>query len=311
MNHTAEPGIPRGAAGGPGLARFEMDRRSIPAYLALWLYSLVILFPLVWLAYTSLKSTPEIFQSAWALPSRPRWENFLHAWRGMEGEPGLGPYFLNSLVVTVVSVLLILALGSMATYALTRFRFRGSRFLLNAFISGMVFPIFLAVVPLFLLLNQTRVPWLAPRGFINHPLYLGLVASYVAYSLPFTVFVLSGFFRSLPDELAEAAAIDGASRWQTFTRVMLPLARPGLIVAGVFNTIGIWNEYPLALVLITERARYTLPLGLAQITQRQQYSADWGALFAALFIVMLPTVIVYALFQRQIGAGLMAGAVKG
>ncbi|MBM3459991.1 MAG: carbohydrate ABC transporter permease [Armatimonadetes bacterium] len=276
---------------------------------ALCAYSVLILFPLAWLLYTSLKSTPEIFQSAWALPKQPRWENFSHAWSGMSGEPGLGPYFANSCFITVVSVFLILAIGAMATYALTRFRFRGAGTLLNLFVSGMVFPIFLAVVPLFLLLNQTRIPGLAPKGFVDH--YGGLIAVYVAYSLPFTVFVLSGFFRSLPDELAEAASLDGAGRWQTFLRVMLPLARPGLIVAGVFNVIGIWNEYPLALVLLTDRARYTLPLGLAQITQRQQYSVDFGALFAALLIVLIPTMLVYLLFQRQVSEGLMAGAVKG
>jgi len=286
-----------------------MRRHHPLLYLALTLYSGVILFPLAWLAYTSLKTTPEIFQSAWSLPARPQWENYTHAWKGMAGEPGLGPYFLNSIQLTLASVFFILAVGAMATYALTRFRFRGRELLFNAFIGGMVFPIFLAVVPLFLLLNQTRVPMLAPKGFINH--YAGLVAVYVAYSLPFTIFVLSGFFRSLPEELSEAASIDGASRWQTFLQVMLPLAKPGLVVAGVFNTIGIWNEYPLALVLITDRAKYTLPLGLAQITQRQQYSADWGALFAALFIVMLPTMVVYLFFQRQISAGLTAGAVKG
>lgn len=278
-------------------------------YVALGLYSMVILFPLAWLAYTSLKTTQEIFQSAWSLPTVPQWVNFRNAWFGMSGEPGLGPYFFNSIFLTVVSVVLILAVGSMATYALTRFRFRGAGMLLNAFIGGMVFPIFLAVVPLFLLLNQTRIAGIAPKGFVNH--YAGLIAVYVAYSLPFTIFVLSGFFRSLPEELSEAASIDGASRWQTFLRVMLPLAKPGLVVAGIFNILGIWNEYPLALVLITDRAKYTLPLGLAQITQRQQYSADWGALFAALFVVMLPTMLVYLFFQRQVSEGLTAGAIKG
>jgi N-acetylglucosamine transport system permease protein len=289
----------------------RQHRHNPFVYLALGLYSLIILFPLVWLTYTSLKTTPEIFQSAWSLPAEPRWENFGNAWNGMAGEPGLGPYFGNSLLVTALSVLLILATGSMATYALTRFRFRGAGVLMNTFISGMVFPIFLAVVPLFLLLNQTRVPGIAPRGFVQTGGYIGLIAVYVAYSLPFTIFVLSGFFRSLPNELAEAASVDGASRWQTFLRVMLPLAKPGLVVAGVFNVIGIWNEYPLALVLLTDRERYTLPLGLAQITQRQQYSADWGALFAALFLVMVPTMLVYLFFQRQISEGLTAGAVKG
>jgi len=288
-----------------------MRRHHPLVYVALCGYSVVILFPLAWLLYTSLKTTPEIFASAWAPPKDPQWQNYEAAWKGLPGEPGLGMYFGNSLLLTVLSVGLILALGAMATYALTRFRFRGAGALLNAFIGGMVFPIFLAVVPLFLLLNQTRVPVLAPKGFVSSGGYLGLLAAYVAYSLPFTVFVLSGFFRNLPEELGEAASIDGASRWQTFRKVMLPLAKPGLIVAGVFNVIGIWNEYPLALVLITDRDRYTLPLGLAQITQRQQYSADWGALFAALVIVMIPTLLVYLFFQRQISQGLMAGAVKG
>jgi N-acetylglucosamine transport system permease protein len=283
--------------------------RTILNYAALILYAVIILFPLAWLSYTSLKSTQEIFENAWFLPAVPQWQNFHNAWFGMSGEPGLGPYFWNSVQITGSTVFLILALGSMATYALTRFRFRGADTLFNLFVSGMVFPIFLAVVPLFLLLNQTRIPGIAPKGFVND--YRGLIAVYVAYSLPFTVFVLSGFFRNLPRELEEASAIDGASRWQTFLRVMLPLAKPGLIVAGVFNVIGIWNEYPLALVLLTDRSRYTLPLGLAQITQRQQYSADWGALFAALFLVMLPTMLVYLFFQRQISEGLTAGAVKG
>ncbi len=284
-----------------------MKSRHHPlVYAAVIAYGIVILFPILWLAMTSLKSTEEIFRGAWAFPTAPRWENYVHAWTD---EPGLGPYFTRSVVLTLVSVTLILAAGSGATYALTRFRFRGASFLFNTFVAGMVFPIFLAVVPLFLLLNQTRIPGLAPRGFVNS--YVGLTAVYVAYSLPFTVFVLSGFFRNLPRELAEAAGIDGASRWQTYLQVMLPLARPGLVVAGVFNFLGIWNEYPLALVLLTDRRAYTLPLGLAQITQRQQYSADWGALFAALFLIMLPTMAVYALFQRQVSTGLTAGAIKG
>jgi N-acetylglucosamine transport system permease protein len=294
-------------------------------YLPLALYSLVIVFPLAWMGYTSLKTSPEITKSVWSLPAEAQWKNYDAAWNGMAGEPGMKASFVNSLVVTVITVTLILAIGAMATYALTRFRFRGAGAILNLFISGMAFPIFLAVVPLFLLLNQTRIEGLAPKGFINSGVLpipipfidpppavnLGLIAVYVAYSLPFTVFVLSGFFRSLPDELAEAASVDGASRWQVMLRVMLPLARPGLVVAGVFNFLGIWNEYPLALVLITDRARYTLPLGLAQITQRQQYSADWGALFAALVIVMIPTMLVYTVFQRQVSESLTAGAVKG
>jgi len=151
-------------------------------------YSLIIVLPLLWLVATSLKSTQEIFASAWSLPAAPQWSNFARAWNGESDEPGLGRYFGNSLVLTIASVTLILSVGAMATHALTRFTYPGRDLIFTVFIGGMVFPIFLAVVPLFLLLNQTRIPHLADRGFINH--YGGLVAVYVAYSLPFTVFVL-------------------------------------------------------------------------------------------------------------------------
>jgi len=261
-------------------------------------YALIILFPLVWLGYTALKSSVEIFQSVWGLPKTPHWENFAHAWGG-DGQ--LGRYFGNSALVVTVSLTLILLLGAMAAYGLTRFRFRGAHFLLNTFIAGMMFPIFLAIVPLFLLMGQ----W----GLTGTR--LGLILAYVAYSLPFTVFVLAGFFRSLPGELAEASRMDGCTQFGTFWRVMMPLAKPGLAVAAVFNFIGLWNEYPLALVLITEPSRRTLPVGIAAMAMRQQYSADWGALFAGLLIVMAPTVVAYLFFQRQISAGLMAGALKG
>lgn len=286
-----------------------MKRHHPVVVASLLLYSLVIALPILWLLYTSLKSTQEIFASAWSLPAVPQWDNYVRAWQGDSDEPGLGRYFGNSVVLTLTTVGLILAISGMATHALTRFRYRGRDALFDLFVGGMAFPIFLAVVPLFLLLNQTRIQYIAPGGFINH--YGGLVAVYVAFSLPFTIFVLSGFFRELPRELEEAAAMDGATRWQIYRKIVLPLARPGMVVAGIFNVIGIWNEYPLALVLITRTEKYTLPLGLAQLTQRQQYSADWGALFAALVVVMMPTLFIYLLFQRQFSQSITAGAVKG
>jgi N-acetylglucosamine transport system permease protein len=140
---------------------------------------------------------------------------------------------------------------------------------------------------------------------------VGLVLVYVAYSLSFTVFVLTGFFHALPDELAEAAMLDGCGHAGTFWRVMLPLARPGLIVVGIFNAIGLWNEYGLALVLLSSPQNRTLPLGVANLTMTQQYQSDWGALFAALVIVMLPVLVVYWLFKERIQEAMLAGAVKG
>jgi N-acetylglucosamine transport system permease protein len=139
----------------------------------------------------------------------------------------------------------------------------------------------------------------------------GLIVVYIAYSLSFTVFVLVGFFVNLPDELAEAAMLDGCGHATTFWKVMLPLARPGLIVVGIFDAIGLWNEYGLALVLLPSEANQTLPVGIARLTMTQQYQSDWGALFAGLVIVMLPVLIVYSFFREKIHETMLAGAVKG
>jgi len=134
---------------------------------------------------------------------------------------------------------------------------------------------------------------------------------YVAYSLPFTIFVMSGFYQSLPGELAEAAMMDGCGHTGTFVKVMAPLARPGLIVVGIFNAIGLWNEYALALVLVPSKENHTLPIGIANLVMTQQYQSDWGALFAGLVIVMLPVLAVYWAFKDKIHETMLAGAVKG
>ena len=271
-------------------------RRAL-LYVALVVYSVIVVYPMVWLLAASLKTSRELFVSPWKLPAVPQWENFSRVW----SKVGIGQCFINSVFVTVVSMFFILLIGSMAAYALARFVFKGRDLLHNAFMSGMMFPVFLGIVPLFLLLRNL--------GMWDN--YYGLIASYVAFSLPFTVFILTGFFRSLPHELSEAGMIDGCSHFTVFWRIMLPLAKQGLIAAGIFNFFGIWNEYPLALVIISRTELRTLPLGIANLLMTQQYETDWGALFAGLVIVMLPTLIVYLFFQRQITEGLTAGAIKG
>ena len=159
---------------------------------------------------------------------------------------------------------------------------------------------FLALVPLFFIVKNLGL----------HDSYLGLVLVYIAYSLPFTVFFLSAFFRTLPSSVAEAAMIDGASHTRLFFQVMLPMAKPGLISVAIFNIIGQWAQYLLPLVLITSKDKYVLTQGIAQISVNAGYEADWAGLFAALSMSILPMIIVYAFFQRQIQAGLTAGAVK-
>ncbi len=270
----------------------------------LCLYALLVIYPMFWLVATSFKDSWSIFKSPWALPTNLQWINYENA---ME-KGALAHKIWNSVVVDCISLAFILLFSAMAAYVLARFKFRGNRALFYMFLSGMTIPVFLAVVPLFILMNQLRIP------VINIPLLgtlTGLTFVYVALSLSFTIFVLTGFFRTLPWELAEAAVIDGCTPSQIFWKIMLPLAKPGMATAGIFVFIGLWNEYPLALVLVSNEANHTLPLGIANLTMSQKYAADWGALFAGLTIGVLPTLILYVIFQRQIQEGLTAGAVKG
>lgn len=260
-------------------------------------WAVLVVFPLAWMVMTSFKTDKEIFFSPWKLPTALQWHNFSRAWN----QASIGRYFGNSIVVVAGSVTLTLLLSSMAAYVLARYPFRGNRVLFYIFLAGLMFPVFLALVPLFFLVRDLHM-----LGT-----YQGLILVYTAYSLPFSIFFLHGFFRTLPSEVAEAAIIDGASDYAVFWRVMLPMAQPGLITVGIFNFLGQWNQYLLPLVLNPDRNRYVLPQGLAFLSIQQGYQNDWSALFAALTITMIPTIAVYALFQRRLEQGLTAGALKG
>ncbi len=273
-----------------------MIKRSLAA-IGLVLFALSVVAPLLWVVVTSLKSGPEIFASPWGLPKTPQWDNYVRAW----GEAGIAHCFLNSVIVTVGTLAVLLPASAMTAYILARYPFRGSKWIYTAFLGGLMFPLFLTIVPLFLLLRDLGLLDSIP----------GLIIVYVAYSLPFTVFVLTGFFQTQPQELAEAAMIDGCGHASTFLRVMLPLARPGMVVVAVFNAIGLWNEYPLALVLLQTPEKQTLSLGIANLSMTQNYQGDWGALFAGLVIVMVPLLVVYWLFRDRIHDTMLAGALKG
>ena len=274
-----------------------MFLKRLPTFFGMLLFALTILIPLIWVATTSLKTNPEIFTSPWKLPASPQWQNYTNAWT----KEGIGSSFLNTLWVTIGTLLLLIPIGSMAAYIFAKYPFRGSKTLFGVFLGGMMFPNFLIVIPLYFLLQNLHL----------YDTHTGLIIAYVAYSLSFTIFVLTGFFQALPNELAEAAQLDGCGHYSTFSRVMLPLARPGLIVVGIFNAIGLWNEYPLAKVLLNSNEKRTLPLTIVDMATAQQYSSDWGALFAGLVIVMLPVMIVYWIFRDRIHETMLAGAVKG
>jgi N-acetylglucosamine transport system permease protein len=272
--------------------------------LSLALWAVMVIFPMVWLLYSSFKTDQEIFFDPWALPKSPQLDNFERAW----DEVHVGQYFLNSVRVVVPSLALTLALAAMTSYILARFRFPGNRLLFYLFLSGLLFPIFMALVPLFFLVRDLGDK-ISPHIGLNS--FLGLILVYVAYSLPFTIFFLTSFFKTLPSELHEAALIDGANEYQVFFRVMLPLAQPGLITMGIFNFLGMWDQFVLPLVLMSDPKRYLLPQGLSYMLHQQYYMNDWSGLFAAVTIIMIPTLVVYVIFQSKIQKGITVGALKG
>ncbi|MFF8606269.1 carbohydrate ABC transporter permease [Streptomyces sp. NPDC015346] len=260
------------------------------------LWAIMVIMPLLWAVMTSFKTDRAIFTSPWALPDRLHFENWSRAWT----EAHMSDYFLNTVLVVGGSLVGTLLFGSMAAYVLARFDFPGNRFIYFLFIGGMSFPIILALVPLFYVLQNMA---------LLNTLH-GLILVYIAYSLPFTVFFLTAFFRTLPTSVAEAAFMDGASHTRTFFQVMLPMAKPGLISVGIFNFLGQWNQYLLPTVLNTEQEKKVLSQGLVQLAVSQGYKGDWSGLFAGLVMAMLPVLAAYIIFQRQVVAGLTAGAVK-
>jgi len=280
-------------------ARILRGLRASPVYAVLIFWSLICIVGFGWIVLTSLKTNRELYsiKSIWALPQVLQWENYVRAWSRSK----MGSYFLNSIGVSVGAVLLVNLVGSMAAYILARFRFAANRAILMFFILGTAIPVQLLTVPLYLIFNDLRL--------LNSLPALGLV--YVATHMPFTVFVLTGFFKSLPSELEEAAVLDGASEYGVFWKVMLPLGMPGIITVTIFNFLGIWNEYLLALMLINEPTRMTVPLGLYNLKVTQEYAADWTALFAGFVIVLLPTVIAFIILQERITKGMTVGALKG
>jgi len=270
--------------------------RHIPAYLVLGLWSLFTMFIILWVIMSSLKSNKELFNNVWALPTTLHFENYIKALFAVDMEL----YILNSLAVVLTSVLVILALSAPASYVLSRKKFKGSNLITLAFIAGIGIPVPLLFIPLFIILTALK---------INNTLF-GLEVLFVALSLPFTVYMLTGFFGSLPVELEEAAIIDGASDFQVFFRVMLPLGLPGLITAAIFNFIGLWNEYQLALVFLNDPNKSTLSLGLYSLSNGMEYTGDWVGLLAGVVIVMIPTILLYVFLSEKMISGITMGAVK-
>jgi ABC-type glycerol-3-phosphate transport system permease component len=275
--------------------------RSVAAT-ALVGYSVLLVLPMLWVAYSSLKGDDAIFNNTFALPALGslRTDNYSSAWT----QAHFGGYFMNSVLVTTVSVVLITALGSMAAYALARFHHPAGRLVFGLLVAGLTIPAQLAVVPLFFELRSL--------GLLNSR--LGLIVVYTANGLPFAIFILSGFFRSLPRSLYEAAIVDGCNEFAAFWKVLLPLAKPALVTVAIFQFIGVWKEYFYAFMLVSgdsEGSARTIPLGLANLSIAAEYRTEYGMLFAGIMLVTIPILVVYVALQRHIVRGIAAGALKG
>jgi len=275
-----------------------MTRRSpwtIAIQAVLIINAAMVLVPVLLMALSAFKSTREIFQSPFGLPAVWSLENFHKVWI----EARFGDYFQNSVIVTGGSAAILVAFGAMASYALGRFQFRGNDLLYVYFLSGLLLPIRLAIIPLFILmrnLNLLDSLW-------------SLILIYAASGLPSAIFILTGFFRTLPADLDSAARIDGAGEWSIFTRIMLPLVRPALVIVTIYNIIPIWNDFFFPLVFIKSDRLKTLPLGMT--TFFGQYYTDYAALFAGLTLAALPVIALYVALSQHFIRGLTAGAVKG
>src|SRR5690625_3283271 len=263
---------------------------GVIAHTVLTIWALLVVLPLIWTFYSSFKNSREILTSPFGLPETLGLDNFITAWQ----EAGIGRFFGNTVIVVGGALFLVMLLGSMCAYVLARYEFPGRRLIYYGMIAGLTFPLFLAVVPLFFVLQS--------MGLRNT--YIGLILAYAGFALPFTVFFLYAFFRQLPEEIAESASIDGAGDFRTFFQVMAPMAAPGLASVTIFNFLGLWNQFLLPVVLNTDDSKFVLAQGLMNLQAQQGYQADWGAMFASVTITIAPVLIVYVIFQRQLQGGM-------
>ncbi|WP_313119019.1 carbohydrate ABC transporter permease [Proteiniclasticum ruminis] len=276
-------------------------------YSALIALAVSIIVPVLWVFMASVKDNQEFYGNPWSLPKAIRWENFKEAVE----IANMGEYFTNSIVVTALAIGILLLVSIPCAYALARFEFKGRKILSGIFQAGIFINVNYIVVPIFLMLLDWDI---ALRGrfdrgfFLDNRFVLALV--YAATAIPFTVYLLSNYFRTIPKEFEEAASVDGASHFKAMVSIMIPMAKPSIITVILFNFLAFWNEYIIALTLMPSSTK-TLPVGLINLMQSQRGAANYGPMYAGLVLVMLPTLILYVLVQKKLTEGMTVGGVKG
>jgi raffinose/stachyose/melibiose transport system permease protein/N-acetylglucosamine transport system permease protein len=278
--------------------RYTISRelKRIHLYILPVLWSVFNIFCVYWIVASSLKDNRTVFSDPWGLPANPQFQNYAKIWE----LANLGGQLWNSIVITGVSVLAILVICTPAAYVLSRFEFKASGILLPIFVAGAGVPAAMLIIPLFVMLTQIKL--------INT--ITGLIIIYITLSIPFSMFVLTGFLKTIPKEFEDAARIDGCSEFQVFSQVILPLASPGMLTVAIFNFVAIWNEYAMALVFIQNQAKMPLARGIYAIAGSMIYTGNWVGLFAAVVIVMIPSLLVYIILSERMIQGITAGALK-
>ena len=287
MNSPANPAL------ATKVDRSRLIRAAVPALGLFWL--VVTTLPFIFVVMTSLKSQQETFSgSVWSLPEKLNFENYLAVLNG-----GFWTSLRNSVFVLVTSIILILVISSMAAYAFARLRFRLNKPLFGLIVAGMIVPIHITLIPIYLLIRNV--------GLYDTP--FALIGPYVATALPVSIFILTEFMRQIPKELEEAAKLDGCGAFGIFWKVFLPLSGPGLSTVAIYNSIGLWNEFIFAYVLTSNPANRTLPLAIWDF--QGQYASNIPAILSVVTLTSLPLIVAYAFGQERIVKGMMAGALKG
>lgn len=278
-------------------------------YVALITLAVTIIVPVAWVFMASIKQNSEFYGNPWALPAGVYLQNFADAW----SKARMGEYMLNSVVVTVLALAILLVVALPAAYVLARFSFRGRKILNVLFMAGLFINVNYIVVPIFLMLvdGDSFFRNLFGSGILLNNIVI-LAVVYASTALPFTIYLLSGYFATLPHDFEEASYIDGAGYLTTMVRVIFPMAQPSVITVILFNFLSFWNEYIIAMTLLSDpKGAKTLPVGLMQLTQAQQAATQYGQLYAGLVLVMLPTLILYICVQKKLTQGMTLGGLKG
>ena len=278
-------------------------------YFVLIVLAITILVPVAWVFMASVKQNSEFYGNPWTLPAEIYWQNFVDAWNTAK----MGEYMVNSVFVTALALIILLIVALPAAYCLSRFKFKGSKFLNTAFMAGLFINVNYIVVPIFLMLKDGDI-WLkkvfGEAFLLNNLVVLAVV--YAATALPFTIYLLSGYFATLAHDYEEAAYIDGAGYNTTMWKIIFPMAKPSIITVILFNFLSFWNEYIISMTLMSSaKGPKTLPGGLLNLMQAQQAAAQFGIMYAGLVIVMLPTLILYICVQSKLTQGMTVGGLKG